>query len=238
MADGPDTKTDTASGETGSSPQSDPGTASEGEKETSFTQAEFDKEVSDRLTSAGRDEAALTERANALKADIAAFDQRQVAARKADEDREEARVRETGDEGSIAAFAEGRSQRESKTALDRQRVDQEATAASLTEREQRQSAFDRDRLVEKIATETGVVDINRLSRFGGVTEEEIRELAEVLPKKEQPANGAEGTPPAPDSGRGSGGVAVTQENADTLWMEGKITDEQYRPYMPQSGRRR
>lgn len=190
-----------------------------------LTQAQSNKAVSDALTKAGRDADSLSAMREAVTAERTELD-----TNKLDFQVERDAAEDAAHKNSPDLLVSARSKRE----LDRQRAENERVGRDLTvrttaieEREKTVDTVQQGVSAARIAQELGVA-IEPLLIAGG-TEETMRSLAVHLTKVSTGTAVAE--TPAPDSGRSAGGVEVTGDNIDSLWLEGKVTDDKYNAFL-------
>lgn len=176
-------------------------------QETSFTQETQDAAVAAgvaaALTGAGREAKTLADQREAIETrekqhetDLSAF--------YAERDRADTeRLKDEPD--ALATLRINRQAERSAADNVRQKADLDARTTAQDERDKVTAGLDRERIVNKVATELNVSSELLLSH-GGVDEESIRNLAKSLPKNTDPIN-----PVKPDSGRTQGGGDLSNE---------------------------
>ena len=202
MQDVPGAKTDERTGAPGPSTQGAAASTSEGGKGTSgvttYTKDQVEKLVSDRLAAAGRDAKALEEGRKAVEAGRARFEADQAAWQKQREAAEETALRDDPD--AFQALQRKRDMERRDADLRKREETLTARSQEIAEREKVIQGTAKERLASQIAAELGI-EASPLLKFTDGSEEAMRELASVLPKK-----GSNGASFKPDSGGTAGGA--------------------------------
>jgi hypothetical protein len=201
------------------------GSTSGGEPET-FTKEQVEKEISDRLTDAGRTSADLEKREAAIK-------EREEAAQKAEDERierakQEKEARDAKDLEALADDPDAQSrlkkiQQRERAAAEKERANKQKETQLEADKLSHQAEIDaaretrREIDVWEVAKDNGL-DVVLLKEtcgeFNAQSREQIEKVAKALAKGKAPEPPP--PPPTPDSGRTSGGGQMPEKAKDKI----------------------